>query len=319
MNRPNHSARKGFSDSAIPLGIRIGGATARRKRIENAVLIGFPLVGTVFSPFWLASHSLTAIEISAFLASYLFVGLGVSLGLHRYFSHKSFEPKRWIVWLLAAAGTMAFQGSILRWVADHRRHHAHADECGDVHSPVVDSHCANTSTLGGLFHAHIGWMFDDSVTDYDIYATDLLQDPLIMFFQKTYWLWPTVSLAGPWFYGLILGGLEHAWSCLLVAGCFRTTLLHNAVWAVNSFGHSYGYETFPQENKSKNNPFLALLTFGDGWHNNHHRFPRSAFHGLSTRELDVSGLIITLLERLGQVRNVIRVPPNRLGTALGAD
>jgi stearoyl-CoA desaturase (delta-9 desaturase) len=295
------------------VGVMSGGWEAVKKRIENTILIGVPLAGSIAAPFWIYENSISWIEITAFLWGYAIIGLGIGLGFHRYFSHKSYKPKRWIAWLLGAAGSMAFQGSVLRWIADHRRHHAHTDDCGDVHSPYVDEHCEDTSTWTGLFHAHIGWMFDSSVTDYKVFAKDLLRDPLVMFFHKTHWLWPALSLVLPWAYGYALGGVQHAWGCLLIGGCLRTTVFHNVVWAVNSIGHTWGYETYTQGNNSKNNQVLALLTFGDGWHNNHHQFPRSAFHGLTDKELDINGLIITGLEKAGLVSDVVRVPAAKLG------
>jgi len=156
-------------------------------------------------------------------------------------------------------------------------------------------------------HAHIGWMFDETATDFNIYAKDLLADPIIIFFHQTRWAWCLISLMLPFLYGLVLGGMEHAWGSLLIGGYLRIAVLNNVVWAVNSFGHSVGYQNFHHQNNSKNNFILALLTFGDGWHNNHHRFPRSAWHGLRRHELDVSGLIIDAMERRGIVKNVVRV------------
>jgi len=158
-------------------------------------------------------------------------------------------------------------------------------------------------------------MFDESVTQYEVYAKDLLCDPLIMFLHRTHWAWPTLLLASVWSFGFVSGGMDHAWGCLLFAGCFRTSLFHNVVWAVNSVGHTYGYQSYPLKNNSKNNFILALLTFGEGWHNNHHRFPRSAFHGLTPKEIDVSGLIIKFLERMGWATEVIRVPGSRSAQA----
>lgn len=302
-----------------PVGVSFGGRKALKKRIENSVLIGVPLSGTIAAPFWFYYHPFTWIEITAFVIGYAVIGFGVGLGLHRYFSHRSFKPAPWIAWLLGAAGSMAFQGSVLRWIADHRRHHAHADNCGDVHSPYVGANCEDTSTWRGLLHAHVGWMFDRSVTDYSVFAGDLLKDPVVMFFHKTHWLWPAMSLGAPFLYGQILGGIEHAWGCLLFAGCVRTTLFHNVVWAVNSIGHTYGYETYALQNHSKNNRAIAILTFGDGWHNNHHRFPRSAFHGLTKKESDISGCVIRLLEYAGLATDVIRVPVERVSDKLRSD
>jgi stearoyl-CoA desaturase (delta-9 desaturase) len=158
-------------------------------------------------------------------------------------------------------------------------------------------------------------MFDGTASDANVFGRDLLSDPLVMFFTRTHWLWLVVALALPYGFGLALGGYDAAWSAMLIGGCLKTTILHNVVWAVNSIGHSHGDEDFPQSNRSKNNLVLALLTFGDGWHNNHHRFPRSAYHGLLARELDVNGLIITGLERIGLTWNVVRIPKDRIDAA----
>ncbi|WP_336485446.1 acyl-CoA desaturase [Methylobacterium nigriterrae] len=300
------------------VGVIHGGPQALRKAVENAVLVAVPTLGTVICPFWFLHHALTWIELTAFLIGYAVIGFGVSIGLHRTFSHRSLRPKPWLAFALGAAGTMSMQGSLLRWVADHRRHHAATDDCGDLHSPHVDSHCTRIAGWRGLFHAHMGWLWDDAVSDYAVYGHDLLRDPLVMFFHRSHWFWVAMTLVFPWLYGYVLGGADRAWGCLLFAGCFRTFLFHHATWAVNSIGHSHGYENFAQSNNSKNNLALALLTFGDGWHNNHHRFPRSAFHGLTRREIDVSGGLITGLERLGLVTDVIRVPPARLALLRGS-
>lgn len=280
-----------------------------KKRLENAVLIGVPLSGTIISPFWFISHSVTWIGISSLVVMYLITGFGVGLGLHRYFSHRSFVATPALAWFLGCAGSMAFQGSVLRWVADHRRHHAHTDKCGDVHSPHINSHCASVEVVSGLWHAHVGWMFDGIVTDYQVYAKDLLVDQLVVFFHKTYWVWPIVSLALPFCYGFLISGSGEACSCLLLGGCVRITLLHNAIWSINSFGHRFGSQAYHDHDNSRNNLLLALLTFGEGWHNNHHRFPRSARQGLRPGEIDISGSIIDLLEKIGLVSAVLRVRP----------
>ena len=189
------------------------------------------------------------------------------------------------------------------------------DVQGDVHSPYIDPWGRDRDGLGGLLYAHVGWMFDGTATDSAVFGEDLRRDRLVMFFVRTHWLWLVVSLAMPYAYGYALGGPQAAWSAMLIGGCLRTTVLHNVVWAVNSIGHSHGEEDFAQSNHSKNNLVLAILTFGDGWHNNHHRFPRSAFHGLKPSEVDVNGWIITQFERLGLVWNVIRIPAPRIEAA----
>jgi stearoyl-CoA desaturase (delta-9 desaturase) len=305
---PSAPASGGRGLERIPVGVTIGGLPAVTKRIENAVLIGVPLAGTLYFPVHAARHGVGWIEVCSFLIGYAVIGIGIGIGFHRHFSHRSFETVGSVLRVaLGVAGSMAFQGSVLRWVTDHRRHHAHTDLAGDVHSPYADASGEPCGGIAGLLHAHIGWMFDAATTSYDVYAADLREDRLIMFLHRTRWVWPVLSLLLPWLAGFWLGGAEVALGCLLLGGCVRTTLFHNVVWAVNSIGHAYGEEPFPQRNKSRNNAALAFLTFGEGWHNNHHRYPRSAFHGLARRELDVNGLIIRGLERAGLVRRVIRV------------
>jgi len=296
-------------------GIVDRGPLVLAKRIENALLIGIPAIGSVAALCMLFTRGWSVVDLSSFLIFYVATGVGVALGMHRYFTHRSFETHLPIRVLLAGLATMAFQGTILRWVIDHRRHHAHADQTGDVHSPYVDPSGRDRDGLGGLAYAHIGWMFDGTATDPDIFGRDLMQDRVVMFFTKTHRLWLFVSLALPYVYGYVLAGPSGALSSMLIGGCLRTSVLHNVVWSVNSIGHSHGTEDFAQSNHSRNSLILALLTFGDGWHNNHHRFPRSAFHGLKPTEIDINGMIISTLERAGLVWNVVRIPDERIYAA----
>jgi stearoyl-CoA desaturase (Delta-9 desaturase) len=293
-------------------GIRYGGISAVIKRVENAVLVGIPLIGSAFAVRYVAQHGLSWIDLSSFFLFYVLVGLGVALGLHRYFSHKSFETTTALAFLLGALGSMAFQGSIFRWVIDHRRHHAHTDEFGDVHSPQVDPWGNISGGISGLLYAHVGWLFDSTTTDEKMYGAGLRQDRVITFFTRTHWLWPAVSLALPWVFGFLLGGPDAALGSMLTGGCLRTTILHNVIWSVNSIGHRFGDEDFRQGNGSKNNLIIALLSFGEGWHNNHHCFPRSAFHGLARNEIDINGWLIAGLEKAGLVWNVVRIADNRI-------
>ena len=288
---------------APPRGV-IAGRCALKKKIDNSLLIGVPLIGSVGCLFWFHSHRIHAVEVVTFILGYFIIGMGTGIGFHRYFSHKSFQTSPWVAYILGAAGSMSFQSSLLTWVADHRRHHAQTDHCGDAHSPIVDGHCHDTNSLRGLFHSHIGWMFDDTVTDQNIYGRDLARDPIIRFYARTHYIWPVLSLAIPWLIGYAIGGPADAWGCVFAA-CLRTMLFQHSVWAVNSFGHTFGYQNYNLGNNSKNNVILAALTFGDGYHNNHHRYPRSAFHGLRKRELDFNGILITWLGKLGLARKII--------------
>jgi stearoyl-CoA desaturase (Delta-9 desaturase) len=291
------------AETTQPPGL-IAGRAALKKRIDNTFLIGFPLAGTVANIFWIRAHTIHAVEVVTFIVGYFMLGIGTGVGFHRYFSHKSFETEPWVAYLLGAFGSMSFQSSLLTWVTDHRRHHSHTDHCGDNHSPFVDGHCDHENSLRGLFHAHVGWMFDDTVTDVNIYGRDLVRDPVIRFYARTHYIWPVISVAVPWLIGFAFGGLTDAWGCFFAA-CMRTMLFQNSVWAVNSLGHAFGYENYNLKNNSKNNRILAALTFGDGYHNNHHRYPRSAFHGMFKYELDVNGVIILGLRKVGLARKII--------------
>lgn len=299
--------------NTLPIkGVITGRWAVLQKRIENTFLIGVPALGSILAIIQIFQGKVTLIDIASFLLFYLIVGLGVALGLHRYFSHKSFNAHPALAFFLGAAGTMSFQGSIYRWVADHRRHHAHTDESGDVHSPVTDPWGVHRDGLRGFWHAHVGWMFDGTVTDKSVYGHGLMNDPVISFFTKTHSLWLLMSLVLPGAFGYVLGGKEAIIGAVLFGGCLRTTVLHQVVWSVNSFGHSFGTRNFDDHNHSTNNKVLAILTFGDGWHNNHHRYPRSYRHGLAKGELDINGIIVDYLQKIGLVRDVIRIPSDRL-------
>jgi stearoyl-CoA desaturase (delta-9 desaturase) len=282
----------------------VGGPLVLRKRIANAILIGIPATGSILTIPWVWINGISAIEITSFVIFYVIVGLGVSLGMHRYFSHKSFVARPSLAVLLAAAASMAFQGSIYRWVLDHRRHHSHADRLGDVHSPVLNHAGFPMSPMRGLYHSHIGWMFDNTVTNERIYGRGICKDVIVRFFTRTYWFWCIFSILLPFMYGYFLGNFTTAIGSMLVGGFLRTTILQNVVWAVNSFGHTYGTQNYPKGDRSKNNLLLALLTFGDGWHNNHHKNPRSYRHGEGSAQWDINGWII---DRLVQTGLAIRV------------
>ena len=182
------------------------GGPAAVKRIENTILVGIPLIGSAFAFEHIFRDGLSLTDLSAFLIFYLLVGLGTALGLHRYFSHKSFETTPAVALLLGAFGSMAFQVSVLRWVVDHRRHHSHTDEFGDVHSPYVDPWGAERSGLVGLLYAHVGWMFDCTTTDLAVYGAGLEHDRVVMFLTRTHWIWPAVSLCLPYCFGYVVGG-----------------------------------------------------------------------------------------------------------------
>jgi stearoyl-CoA desaturase (delta-9 desaturase) len=215
---------------------------------------------------------------------------------------------------MAVLGSMAVEGSVITWVADHRKHHAFTDIEGDPHSP----HLSGPGLLGaikGLWHAHIGWLFETVGTaERERFAPDLLKDRSLRVVDKLFFTWVALGLFIPFALGWIVGGgLGTALTALLWGGLVRVCLLHHVTWSINSVCHFFGRRRFDVEDESRNVFWLAPFSMGEAWHHNHHAFPTSAFHGLRfwERIADPTGLVIMLLEKAGLVWNVVRVSPDR--------
>lgn len=243
---------------------------------------------------------------------YAVISLGLGVGYHRLFTHRSFQtgPVMRLIW--AILGSMAVEGAIIKWVALHRMHHQHTDKPGDPHSP----HHAHTqgasasigAVLRGAWHAHIGWFFDPDPPDLDRYVTDLRSDPIVRFVNKTFALWVALSLLLPAAVGgLITGSWTGFLQGFLWGGLVRILVVHHVTWSVNSVCHLWGSRPFKTRDESRDNPIFGVLAFGEGWHNAHHAFPTSARHGLSWWKLDINYLVIRAMEALGLARN-IRLP-----------
>lgn len=279
--------------------------SARSQQIERTVvilMIVVPAIGTVSGLAMLFSGSLTIYDHLLFVAMYLLSGLGITIGYHRYFTHRSFETSRAMRAFLAIAGATAIQGPVLRWVGDHRRHHAFSDLPGDPHSPVD----ANARpTLGGLWHAHVGWLFDSEKTSVRRYASDLVQDPLLVWIDRQYALWVAVSLLLPTAIGYAISGTSTgALAGFVWAGLTRIFCVQHVTWSVNSICHAFGEQRHSTGDSSRNQRMLAFLALGEGWHNNHHAQPSAAIHGSRPGEFDISGVAIQLLEKLGLIWSV---------------
>jgi stearoyl-CoA desaturase (Delta-9 desaturase) len=230
--------------------------------------------------------------------------LGVSAGFHRLFTHRSFEAHVVVRALLGILGSMAAQGPLLFWVTAHREHHQRSDALGDPHSPYVRAQ-ERLTTLRGFWHAHLGWMMQHESTAWSTYAPDILRDQTAFFVSRWYVIWVLMGLVLP---GVIAGlwhrSLLHAVLGVLWGGLVRTFLVHHATWSVNSLGHMIGRRAFATPDRSRNNALVALVTLGEGWHNNHHAFPSSARHGLTRWEIDPSYAVIRLLACMGLARDV---------------
>jgi stearoyl-CoA desaturase (delta-9 desaturase) len=238
------------------------------------------------------------------IAMYVITGLGVTVGYHRYLTHRSFKAKRPVRIGLAIAGSMAIEASALQWVADHRRHHRFSDKDGDPHSPWRYGTSLRALTKG-FAYSHVGWLFDWDKTDEGRYAPDLIADPDIRWVSNTFALWVTVSLLVP----PLVGGLwAWSWAGALTAffwgSLVRISLLHHVTFAINSVCHIAGRRPFRTRDHSTNVWWLAILSFGESWHNYHHAEPTSARHGVRRLEIDTSAILIKVMEKLRWVSDV---------------
>jgi stearoyl-CoA desaturase (delta-9 desaturase) len=232
---------------------------------------------------------------------YTVTGLGVTVGFHRLITHRSFTARRWLRITLAIAGSMAFQGDVIGWVAIHRRHHAFTDRPGDPHSPYRYG-TGVTGQFRGLAHAHMGWLFRDDPTPATRYAPDLLADPAMARIARAFPTLCAVSLILPALAGWAIGGdLRAALTAFLWAGLIRILVLHHVTWSVNSLCHMIGSRPYPARrfDRSTNVWPLALISFGESWHNGHHSDPTCARHGIGPHQIDISAGLIRIFERLG--------------------
>jgi stearoyl-CoA desaturase (delta-9 desaturase) len=283
-----------------------------QRRLVLAVTI-VPFIGFAASMWLLWGAGLSAVDLTIFLVTYAFTGLGVTVGFHRLFTHKSFETKPWIKNTLAVAGSMAIQGPVIKWVADHRRHHAFSDQPGDPHSPHLDEGPGVKGVMKGLWHAHVGWFFDEEQTSAKRWAPDLVRDPAMRKIDKLFPLWALISFFGP----AVIGGLITmswwaAFTAYLWGGLARIFLLHHVTWSVNSICHFYGNRPYKSGDFSTNNWVLSIISFGESWHNTHHAFPTSAVHGLERKQIDISAGTIRLLEKVGLASDVKTVSEKQL-------
>ncbi|MFP5350991.1 MAG: acyl-CoA desaturase [Actinomycetota bacterium] len=285
--------------SAIP-GVRpLEPRQARFQRRLTLVVTIVPFLGFLTAVWMLWGTGLTALDAGIFLAFYTFTGMGITVGFHRLFTHQSFETRPWIRNLLAIAGSMAIQGPVIRWVADHRRHHAFADQHGDPHSPHLEEGPGLKGVLKGLWHAHIGWFFDDEQTSAKRWAPDLVREPAMRKIDSLFPLWVLLSFALPAVIGFAFTGTtQGALTAFLWGSLARIFFLHHVTWSVNSICHFYGNRPYKTTDFSTNNWLLSLVSFGESWHNNHHAFPTSAIHGIERGQIDITGGFIRMLQKL---------------------
>jgi len=282
-------------------------------RIITGLVTAIPFLLLSVAAWQVWNEALAWRDLAIFGAVYVVTGLGVTVGFHRLLTHRSFKTSPALRGIFAALGSAAIEGPVISWVADHRKHHTFSDEQGDPHSPHVGHGGGWSGTLRGLFHAHMGWLFIHTERGAKRrFARDLLDDPVISFVDRTFILWAVLGLAVPFALGYAIGGtLVAGLTGLLWGGAVRVFLLHHVTYSINSVCHVFGRRRFATDDQSRNVLWLALPTFGEAWHNNHHAFPTSAIHGLRRWELDPSAAVIWSLERLGLAWDVVRISPER--------
>ena len=277
-------------------------AQSRLHQAFTGMLIGVPLLATILAVVLAGLRpDLFGWKDMALLGGFYFASsIGITIGYHRMLTHSSFVPNPVLKVVLLIFGIWALQGGPISWAAIHTKHHVHSDEGEDPHSPTRS-----------MLHAHVGWLFRRDRADPSTYAKAQLNDPITRFIGKTAVWWALLGLLLP----LALGG----WTGFLWGTLVRLFLVHHVTFSVNSVCHRYGSRPFNTGGElSTNNLLVGILGMGEGWHNNHHAFPRSAFHGLTRRQVDVSGYLIRLFGTLRLAHAIVRVPKPAIAARLRA-
>jgi stearoyl-CoA desaturase (delta-9 desaturase) len=272
---------------------RAGGATRWIASRARDVARQGPILAVVFGPLLVLPYAMwrlwqegvTPADVALLASLYVLTGLGITVGFHRFLTHRSFATNPVLKAVFLILGSMTMQGRCIDWAATHLKHHAHSDREGDPHSPV-----------DGFFHAHMGWLLTAWPANRAQYGRYLLTDPLVVWIDRTTYFWVAV--------GLVIPYLVDGWRGVLWGGAVRIVLYNQVTYAVNSVCHCFGTRSFDTKDQSRNNLLIAILAMGEGWHNNHHAFPSMAFHGMTRAQVDVSAAIIRFLMRRGLVWNV---------------
>ena len=281
--------------------------TEPKKQWEQTALILFvvlPFVAVLASGIVLWGHGIGWTDVFIAYGMLLVAGHGITVGFHRHFTHGSFKAKRPLRIAMAVAGSLAIEGPVIRWVADHRRHHAYSDKPGDPHSPHEYGEGV-VAMLKGLWHAHLGWLFDPEQTSLEKYAPDLLADPDIVKVHKMFPRLVAVSLILPAVLGFAFTGtIGGALTAFFWGSLVRVFVLHHVTWSINSICHTFGNRPFKTRDKSTNFWPLAIISMGESWHNLHHADPTAARHGVDRGQLDSSARLIWFFEKCGWAYDV---------------
>jgi stearoyl-CoA desaturase (Delta-9 desaturase) len=291
---------------------------ARWEQVALALFVAVPLLAVASTGFVLWGHGLSWTDVILSVVFYWVAGHGITVGFHRYLTHGSFKAKRPLRIALTVAGSLAIEGPATRWVADHRRHHAYSDEEGDPHSPWRYGNSFRGLSKG-LWHAHVGWLFDVEQTDQKRFTPDLLADKDIARISRAFpWLVAVSLLLPAVLGGLITWSFAGALSAFFWASLVRVAVLHHVTWSINSICHTWGERPFVTKDRSVNVWWLAILSMGESWHNLHHADPTCARHGVDKGQLDTSARLIRWFELAGWARDVRWPKPERLAARRAA-
>ena len=293
----------------------------RAHRISNLIGAIVPFIAFLAAIALLWNEYVGWHDLAVLALMYVITGLGITVGYHRMLTHRSFQTYKPLEYLWAFLGSMAVQGPVIAWVADHRKHHAHTDAEGDPHSPHVGHGDGFLGALHGLWYAHMGWLFDaHGRADGEKYARDLVEDRGMTLMSRQFLSIVLIGLLIPAGLGYLLTGgtLKGAITGLIWGGLVRIFMLHHVTWSINSVCHFFGRRRFDVEDHSTNVFWLALPSFGESWHHNHHAFPRSAVHGLKWWEVDTSAMVIRAMKRLHLAWNVVEITPERQAQKMAA-
>ncbi len=281
-------------------------------KIATLLAIILPAIGLAAAIYFSWGGYFFTHHLVMLIAGYMLTAMGITIGFHRYYTHKSFEAVVPVKAALGILGSMAVEGPVFTWVSRHRRHHQHSDDVDDPHSP----HHHGEGVMGvvkGAWHAHVGWLFDKDKPGLDRYIPDITSSKLNQRIDKLFAFWVALSLIIPAIIGgLIMGTWMGVFLGFLWGGLVRVLVVHHITWSINSVCHIWGSQDYKSHDESRNNALFGILAFGEGWHNNHHAFPASARHGLKWWQFDSSYIIIKTLEKVGLVWNVKLPSPEHM-------
>jgi len=307
----DNAGAKPVEERSASRGVRPLNERARRleRRVTLATVL-LPYLGLAagITLFW--RRGVSPLDLAVFGVMYCITVLGIGMGFHRLIAHRAYQATTFLKTALVISGSMAAQGPIIFWTAVHRRHHSYSDRDGDPHSPHLHGEGA-MEILKGFWHSHMGWLFNHELTDWGTYVRDLLHDRLIFKLNRLYFVWIALGLLLP---AAAEGLIAMSWlgfaRGFLWGGLVRVLVVHHTTWSINSVCHVFGSQPYQVKDYSTNNLVLAIPTFGESWHNNHHAFPSSAVHGLEWWQVDITGSMIKLCARLG-LASAVKVPKKK--------